>query len=618
MDKVEQRAKKAAEQVAKVGHTLLGLGAVLTGLAAIAVKAAVAEEDVKDQLDALYGSAEAGSRVLGTLRGIAAKTGIDLAKLGQGVTAITTYFGDNEEQTKRLIGPLADLAKYMGTDIPAAAAMVGRAFAGGASDTIALRGPVLSLLKGYINLHYGISDITKMDLPQFREALLKFLTDPTTKFAGHAEAVAKGLGGTFDRLKVKLSEVSASFGVQLAPSIGKALDGLIRLLDWFGKLPEPIKAVVTVGGAFVGVLATLLGGLMSLLPKLLETTTALRAMGLAVSATKLTVLGIIGVIGAAAAATYLWTTRINENDAAQNKGALVLDRLARAVHQATKGTAEYYMAHAAYLEAVAAQTKGADESVEKLQKRAAAERELASGLLVAAASQASANTNTDAYLVKQEQVRLSLQRVRDLLYAPVGGEAIPGGANVPAFTADVTEAAKSTIDWLGALQQAAGAAGSSLGTMFADMAAGAETDLGSVIVQIGKLIAKLLIMAALYAIPGVGPILSQFAGGFLGAVGFDNPTNDTKAFRWGFDFARQFHQGISASVTGGLGLPSMQPAALAGLAGGGMAFDIHVHEPGPYTNVEVVRRGVSQMSDNEAFGLFRNKLGRASDRWGDR
>jgi len=178
------------------------------------------------------------------------------------------------------------------------------------------------------------------------------------------------------------------------------------------------------------------------------------------------------------------------------------------------------------------------------------------------------------------------------------------------------EQVKKTIDWLGALQQAAGAAGQSMGQMFSDMAKGAEVNMETVIVQIGKLIAKLLIMAALYAIPGVGPILAQFAGGFLGGVGFDNPVSDAKAWRWGADFVRQFDQGMNSMVGAGLSLPKMQPAAIGGL--GGMAVDVHVHEPGPDTYVRVVRRGMAEMSDNDAFGMVRGKLGRQIDRWNGR
>jgi len=665
MDKAEQRAKKAAEQIAKVGQALLGVGAALTGLAAIAVKAAVAEEDVKDQLDALYGSAEAGNRILGTMRGIADKTGISLQRLSEGVTAITTYFGDNEEQTKRLLGPLSDLAKYMGIDIPSAVSMLGRAYAGGASDTIALRGPVLALIKDYARLHYGITDISKMALPEFRAMLLKFLTDPMTKFAGHAEEVAKGLGGTFDRLKVKISEVSASFGNELAPSIAKVLDGLIRLLNWFGKLPEPIKAVAVGVGTVVGVIATLAGGLMTLLPRILQTVLALKAMAVSFSAAaagaavaRAGLVGFYAAIIAGGVALTDWINRVKVQNATLDEQAVILNRLRDAAKKAKEGTAEWYEAQARWKQTLI-DTAPALYDVSALEKEIADYRMKAAQLRADEIQRTTDLTEATKKLI-EEQKKLT-ESVRQYLHvkevgqkqaeweeATKGIEALPISeaekleyyrqkfndifgdmadvasqdsdviaGSIEDTTFDIGQVAGKCIDWLGALQQTAGAAGQSLGTMFADMAKGAEVHLGKVIASIAKLIAKLLIMVALYQIPGVGPILAQFAGGFLGAVGFDNPVPDTQAFRWGFDFARNFHEGLNSMVSGGLGLPQLQPATISGISGA-IAFDVHVHEPGPDTYVKVVRRGVAQMDAQDRLGLMRLGLGRAYDDWSGR
>jgi len=302
-----------------------------------------------------------------------------------------------------------------------------------------------------------------------------------------------------------------------------------------------------------------------------------------------------------------------------NKNALNLNRLARAARTAKKDSAEYYDAMAAWYEAQVMLGKGSDESLDKMAKQAAKWREMAAAMRVTTDNLREFNElafeSNQAWQATLDRITEgALQVARGISPEQVAGDV---WQTLPLDKLD--DKVQKTIDWMGALQQAAGAAGQSLGQAFSDMAAGAEMDLGKVIEQIGKLIAKLLIMAALYTIPGVGPLLAQFAGGFLGGVGFENPVEDTKAFRWGFDFARQFREGINASITGGLSLPSMQPAAVtAGGFAGGIAFDVHVHEPGPYTQVEIVRRGIEAMSDQQAFGLFRTRLGRATDKWAGR
>ena len=618
MDKVEARAKKAAEAVAQVGQALLGLGVVLTGLAAVAVKAAMAEEDVKDQLDAMYGSAEAGTRVLTAMRGVADKTGVGLGKLGDAVTVITTQFGDNEEQTKRLIGPFTDLAKYMGVDIPTAVASLGRAYAGGASDTIALRGPVLALIKDYAKLHYGMSDISKMALPEFREMLLKFLQDPTTKFAGHAAKVAEGLGGTFDRLKVKVSEVSASFGRELAPALDSALGWLIKLADAFGRLPADLKSTVTWVGALTGGFALLSGGLLTMLPKFLSFVLTLKQLqGVLVGVGGL---GLIGALGALALAMHkIDVDSRGAGEAARelaSGGAKLEKQLAVAEAQARKAAASYG-------DGAAVTVYWADKVAELTAELAA----LGQGQIAEVTATGSAVDKATAGVQKfnelawagYEAEQMMLDRFNeqwDRLARGITPEVAQGDV-WQTLPLKVDEKVKKTIDWFGALQQAAGAAGESIGRAFADMAAGAEVNVGKVIEQVVKLIAKLLIMAALYAIPGVGPILSQFAGGFLGAVGFDNPVSDSQAFRWGMDFSRQFGAGVNAMLGNGLTLPQMQPAAIGGM-GGGMAFDVHVHNATPDTYVSIVRKAVKSMGSADLRGTMRDGLGRAYDDWNDR
>ena len=609
MSQAEARAKKSVDQIAKVGQALLGMGAALTALTAVMVKEAAEDQKLQQRLSILFGSAEAGAKAFETLEKRARETGTSTNTLTDAVQALNIYFSDSPELIMKLLPRFQDLAAYMGTDIPTAVAAFGRAMTGGASDTITMRGPMLALVKDFAQTKLGISDLTKMELPAFRKMLLDFIQSPESKFGDFAAKSAKTFSGQLAVLRESVGQLAAKLGESLLPALTVNVAQIVKVIEWLRNLPPELQAVIAWVTSTVGVFATLAGGLMALLPRILSTVVALKSMGTVALATGATITGVVAIIGAAAAATYLWTTRINQAYDAANKTARSQNDLANVVHGLTKGTKEWYEAEAARLESVAYGNK-------KILDQAATYRELAAAMKDAAGGRREFNELAYSYY-EAEQAMLNRIKEGALNFARgIVPEKPEGEKWLPESSEKHIEPLKKTIDWLGALGQAAGAAGQSMGQMFGDMAAGAEVDVGKVILQIVKLIAKLLIMAALYAIPGVGPILSQFAGGFLGAVGFDNPVSDTKAWRWGADFVRQFDQGMSSMLSGGLSLPQMQPAAIGGM--GGLAFDIHVHEPGPDTYVKVVRRGVAAMSDNEAFGLYRNKLGRASDRWDGR
>jgi len=614
MDKVEERAKAAAEQVAKVGHAMLALGTVMTGLAALAVKEASTFETLKTRLTSVTGSVEAGAAAFERLKAIAKTTPYDLEQVTDAGAILASFLNEDTEAAIDLTKNIADLAAFMAVDLPTAASSFGRAMAGGRAAAIMLRyRGILKLVGSFYELKTGVK-LAEDDIVSFRKALIMFVTDVDSPIAGATDRLSKTFAGAVGNMKDAIQRLSASLGDTLLPPITGVVVQLMKFIETLERLPVPLKAAVMGFTTLGGVITLAVGGFLSFLPRILATATALKTMGTAVLATGATITGVVAIIGAAAAATYLWTTRINQAYDATNKTARSQNDLANAVRRLTKGTKEWYEAEAARLESVASGNK-------KILDQAAAYRALAASMKD---TKDAAKELTD--LEKESLIAqgATLDRIREGALNLLRGIKPSGEEGIQWLVEPLDEtlrygykAIEKTIDWLGALQQAAGAAGQSLGQMFSDMAEGAEVNLGKVIEGIAKLIAKLLIMAALYAIPGVGPILSQFAGGFFGAVGFDNPVSDTKAWRWGADFVRQFDQGMSSMLSGGLSLPQMQPAAIGGM-GGGLAFDIHVHEPGPDTYVKVVRRGVAAMSDNEAFGLYRNKLGRASDRWGSR
>lgn len=85
-----------------------------------------------------------------------------------------------------------DLAAFMGINVVEAANAVGRAFAGGAGAAIMLRDRgILELIRSF----HGIDDLSKLTLPEFREAMLSTFKSTETGIAGSSARMAQSYAG---------------------------------------------------------------------------------------------------------------------------------------------------------------------------------------------------------------------------------------------------------------------------------------------------------------------------------------------------------------------------------------------------------------------------------------
>ena len=125
--------------------------------------------------------------------------------------ATLTAFGVDAED---MIKPVADLAAFMGMDVVEASAAMGRAFAGGAgaADILRERG-VLQLIKSF----NGIDDLSKLTLPEFREAMKKTFTDKQAGIAGATDLLANTFNGQVSIMNDNIAKASAAIGEQLLP-----------------------------------------------------------------------------------------------------------------------------------------------------------------------------------------------------------------------------------------------------------------------------------------------------------------------------------------------------------------------------------------------------------------
>lgn len=658
LDKAQEKAQKAADAAAKVGQAMVVAGAAITAVAGLAVREAAQFETLEVRLQAIFNSTTKGTKAFKELQEVAAKTPFSLQGVVRAGATLAAYMGKQKDQAVELTGSIADLAAFMGDDIPQAASAFGRAFAAGAgaADMLRERG-VLALVADFAKMKYGVEDLTKMTLPEFRKVLIEAIRDPSLGIAGSTEKLAKTFVGGVSNMKDAISQLSAAFGKEMLPGLNEVVRGLTKFIQWVNKIPSGLKAVIAWGGSTAGIMTLLGGAVLMLIPKLVSFIYTLRSLGIALSAANLGIAGIITIIIAATAALIGWTIEMKRAAAAADKQSRslqdVIDALKKVEDEGKTGTAIWHNLKAQMLELQAAyyreqgDLKKEAEALEyanqhRMQAVTTTKQQVATFDELAyaqwqlnqatedrlfqlpkeaeATQQAGGAWRTFAQQV--EEARAKLQMIAE--NAQAANLALKLGLPLdPAtwstemmerFQSGLSKLKDKTDDFGQAIKSASETMAQSFGNALGQMVKDGKLQIDQLIIMLIKLVAKMMLVLTLKAL--LGPIGGQFAGGLMsGLFGFEDPKMDTKAFRWGFDFARQFHEGVNASLLGGLRVPSMQPAPVPAGAAGGGRFDVHVHNATPDTYVRIVQAGVASMSDADAFGLFRQKLGPAADRW---
>lgn len=249
LEKETDETKQSASELTSTFKNLFG-AAVLGAGARSVIQTASNFESLETSIIQLKGSTEAGQKAFKTFSNIAATTPFKLQNVVEaGVTV--EAFGANSEDTLKAI---TDLAAYMRVDVVDAAGAFGRAFAGGAgaADVLRDRG-VLTQIK----LKTGFDDLSKMTLPQFREALIDTLTDPDGKIAGSTDVLAETFSGKVSNMEDAVDLLQNAIGVRLigrlgdmAVSVGDAARNAADFVDNLsGENIEDIKKNITIMGS---------------------------------------------------------------------------------------------------------------------------------------------------------------------------------------------------------------------------------------------------------------------------------------------------------------------------------------------------------------------------------
>lgn len=183
------------------------------------IDAASGFENVKTRLVGLMGSTERAERAFRNFNDVAATTPFSLQDVVEAGAQLKAFGADAEGMIK----PVADLAAFMGTTATEAANSLGRAFAGGAgaADILRERG-ILNLIKSF----KGIDDLSKITLPEFRQALQETLIDPSAGIAGSTDRMAQTFTGAFSNMTDSVTRLAANIGNTFMPLLKDMVIGL--------------------------------------------------------------------------------------------------------------------------------------------------------------------------------------------------------------------------------------------------------------------------------------------------------------------------------------------------------------------------------------------------------
>lgn len=241
-ESVFKKIAKAMVPLAGVlGFAGLAIGA--KRLASSIIESSSKIEIFETRLIAMNKSTEIGKAKLKALSDFATTAPFSTAKVIEaGVTL--EAFGLKAEKN---IDVLADLAAFMGTDIKEAASAMGRAFAGGAgaADIFRERG-ILQVIKD----SKGIQDLTKLTLPDFREAMIDAFTDPEGKIFGGVNKLKNTFKGSMDTMEGTIFNVKTAIGNALIPTMTELVNkNLIPMIEkaqaWVDQNKELIEQIGT-------------------------------------------------------------------------------------------------------------------------------------------------------------------------------------------------------------------------------------------------------------------------------------------------------------------------------------------------------------------------------------
>ncbi len=246
---VTRGANKASAAFSGMAKRLIAVGLAYFGARGIFrmgksfLDVATSVETYRLRLEAMLGSQRKATEAMNFFKEVAAKVPFTLEEVIEAGVKVQAFGADLKKWTPIM----ADLAAFMGVKLPEAASALGRAFAGGAgaADVFRERG-ILQVIKDFARMERGISDITKISLPEFRDVMFEAFAGAESKVAGTADKLATTWVGLVSMLQDKWFKFrDAVMKTKVFELMKGGLEAFNKSLDEFvkaGKLDEWAKA----------------------------------------------------------------------------------------------------------------------------------------------------------------------------------------------------------------------------------------------------------------------------------------------------------------------------------------------------------------------------------------
>jgi hypothetical protein len=212
----------SAKKTATILGTALAATTVAVGLKA--VKTASQFEMLKARLVGLTGSQKEANRLFKEFNDIAQDTPFSVQEVIDAGATLEAFGLDSEA----LLVGIADLASFMQVDMAVAAQNFGRAMNAGSGAADMFRD------KGINNMIAGFADVknvTDLTLPEYQEALKKFIIDPSEKVAGAAKIMSETLEGKISNSIAAIDTLAGELGNEFLPTIKDLVGNFTSFVD---------------------------------------------------------------------------------------------------------------------------------------------------------------------------------------------------------------------------------------------------------------------------------------------------------------------------------------------------------------------------------------------------
>lgn len=231
MSGVRKRLSRTGENFKKLAKvatvSFLAIGAAATFMGKKALDAASSFENLEVRLKTFLGSQEKATQAMKFFSEQAEKVPFSLEQVAEAGTTLTAMGAD----FRKWLPVATDVAAVMGVDLVTAASQLGRAFSGGAGAADVFRE------KGILNIikeSKGIKDLSKLTLPEFREAMFDAFVDPQGKIAGAAKGLSKTWTGQLSMVGDAIFKLKKDLGEAFLPAMKELVTFTIKplIVEW--------------------------------------------------------------------------------------------------------------------------------------------------------------------------------------------------------------------------------------------------------------------------------------------------------------------------------------------------------------------------------------------------